>query len=93
MSDPTVTLVQTSGPCVIRGCEENGVCLDEKNYSQRKSELSYSLEDDDEFDIKDNRQIWFCNEHAKKHLHPIIDFLAGNSFDQILEDFADDDLL
>ena len=94
MSNPTVTLVQTSGPCIIKGCPETGVCLDSKNYTQRKSELAYDPFDDDEItDISDNRQIWYCTYHAKKHLWPIIDWVNGNRLDAILEDFADDDLL
>ncbi|MGE3341544.1 MAG: hypothetical protein AB7J46_06645 [Candidatus Altimarinota bacterium] len=91
---PKPPLKQTSGPCVVRGCIEPGVCLDEKNYTQRRSELTAGLFEDEEFfDLPENRQIWFCNAHAVKYLFPIIEQLAGNSVGNILNDFADDGLM
>ena len=88
--------VQTSGPCIIKGCPEDGVCLDSENYTEARSELfpdelfKSPLVDDE---TSKPRQIWFCNTHAVKCLFPLIDFAVGNTTGQILEDFCFDEMM
>lgn len=73
-----------TAPCVLRGCENLGVCLDNKNYTKWNADLFV------ESDATPGREIWYCSEHAAEYLFPIIDAQAGFTVDAILKDFRKD---
>lgn len=82
--------------CVIRGCPFPGVALDDKNYTKAATNIlddGIFFEDADQDRYKENREIWFCNQHAVSHLFPIIERAKGYTTGQILRDFADDDMM
>lgn len=75
-----------TGPCIVRTCEELGVILDDRNYTKWNADLFKEP-------TEANREIWYCQEHAKQYLFPIIDNIAGNTMDSILKDFKKDGML
>ena len=75
-----------TGPCVVRSCEELGVCLDDRNYTKWNADLFKEP-------TAGEREIWYCQEHARQYLFPLIDRLAGNSLEPILKEFKKDGML
>lgn len=72
-----------TGQCIIRGCEELGVCLDDKNYTK----WALDLPDLNVVIGKElPRELWYCQAHAKDYLFPIIDSIYGNTVSDILAD-------
>ena len=87
---------QTTGPCSVRACSSDGVCLDTKNYTQTRADLlPDNLFKDDTLDDDESkvRQIWFCQEHATKYLFPLIEHAVGFTMGKILEDFRSDEMM
>lgn len=87
-------------PCIIKGCNETGVCLDFNNYTQKQAGIVLDLFADDEaledaanLDPEISREVWYCNEHAIKYLFPIIDVVAGNTSFHILRDFVEEGIM
>jgi hypothetical protein len=78
--------------CVVRNCPFKPVATDYKRYTVN----SPLAEEEGYFDhevLDGGRDIWYCQEHAKSILFPIIDIAAGNTTREILQDFAADDMM
>lgn len=88
---------QTSGPCSVKGCPEDGVCLDTKNYTQSRSDLLpddlFKDSIDQDVEQENQRKVFFCVPHAVKYLFPLIDSAFGNTTGKILEDFRADEMM
>ena len=81
--------------CIVVGCEVPAVCLDTKNYTQRRGLVSKGAEELELAlaEAPEGREIWYCEHHAKMYLFPIIDVVVGNTMDTILSDFKEEDLI
>jgi len=76
-----------TSPCVLKGCEELGVILDDRNYTKWNADLFI-----DEYPSS-GREIWYCSTHAQEYLFPLIDAALGNTVDAMLKDFSKDGML
>lgn len=72
-----------SNECVIQGCAEPAVCLDEKGRSW--AGLVHAQ-------IKEGERqgIHYCLKHAKEFLFPFIDEYSGNSVEGLVQAFKTD---
>ena len=86
--------IEVTYQCIVRGCYAEGNCIDKQNYTQQRTDLGLSDEEDFRQEILNgSREIWYCNEHAIKYLHPMIDMAAGNTTSKILNGFREEGLM
>ena len=87
--------IEITFQCIVKGCSEDGICLDRNNYTQQRAEMGLFDDDDFRAELLDGqpREIWYCREHALKYLHPMIDVACGNTSARILGDFYEEGLM
>ena len=74
--------------CIVKSCPYEPVILDAKSLTKWRDDDGFALFDVDE-EMLDGQQMetWFCLEHARDYLFPLIDQMAGNTTGQILKEF------
>lgn len=76
--------------CIVKGCSQDPVCQDTKNYVKYRSQDPLSGSgpsfDYDEGALEGDREIWFCQEHAKDFLFPLIEQACGYTTQAIVQE-------
>lgn len=71
--------------CIVMYCSAEPVIKDEKNHTK------WSTAGDVLMGLMrfegSQREIWYCAEHAKQYLFPLIDKAAGNSEESLIKAF------